>query len=104
MPRFGARVLIMVRLLYFVHGVEVEIRGELVDSLHLLLSRHSQPLLHVQTKVPALFLQSHLGPLRWVEALRAWWVVTLRCHFRFAAPPRARRIQESVADAIVDGA
>ena len=56
--------------LNLVQRVELEVIGQLVHALHLLLPIHLEPLLNVDAQVLALLLEAHLGPLEQVEALR----------------------------------
>lgn len=77
-----------------IHRVEVEVRRIIVHPLQLLLSRHLEPLLHVDAQEFALFFQRHLRPLLRVLAFRARWMANLRCHFPFSTSFCARSVQK----------
>ena len=48
-----------------------------MHTLHLLFTIHLQPLIHIYAKVVAFLFKSHLGPLVWIEAIWAWWVMRI---------------------------
>lgn len=75
MPLFARGELFLIR--DFVDRVEMEVVGKVVHAADLLLARHLQPLLHVDTKMGTLLLQGHLGPFISVEVLRAGRVAGL---------------------------
>ena len=72
MPLFSAcRYIILGDL---VHRVELEVVGQVVHALHLLLSVHLEPLFDIDSQVLALLLEAHLGPFISIVSLWAGWM------------------------------